>query len=168
MAGSNTIKLVTNKLQELNVSPLDAFRLTCVIEALPVEWCIFLKTCNYSVSEPFSLQNQVQLNLNGQNVLLSKAVSKIIYKEIRNRNITSPTAQLKCNAQFADWKKIYSLPHRVALDTKSCKFQYKLLNRCLATNVLLSKIGIIPSPACSFCGEADKSLEHIFVTCLST
>ena len=60
-----------------------------------------LKTCNYSVSEPFSLQNPVQLNLNGQNVLLSKAVSKIIYKEIRNRNITPPTAQLKYNAQFA-------------------------------------------------------------------
>ena len=33
------------------------------------------------------------------------------------------------------------------------------------TNVLLSKIGIIPSPACSFCEEADESLEHIFVTC---
>ena len=162
-------KLITNKLRELNVSPLDAFRLTCVIEALPIEWRIFLKTCNYSVSEPFNLQNQVQLNLNGQNVLLSKAVSKIIYKEIRNRNITPPTAQLKYNAQFAsdklDWKKIYSLPHRVALDTKSREFQYKLLNRCLATNVLLSKIGIIPSPACSFCGEADESLEHIFVTC---
>ena len=60
-------KLVTNKLRELNVSPLDAFRLTCVIEALPIEWPIFLKTCNYSVSEPFNLQNQVQLNLNGQN-----------------------------------------------------------------------------------------------------
>ena len=109
------------------------------------------------------------LLLNGQNVLLSKVVSKIIYKEIRNRNITPPTAQLKYNAQFVsdelDWKRIYSLPHRVALDTKSREFQYKLLNRCLATNVLLSKIGIIPSPACTFCGEADESLEHIFVTC---
>ena len=88
-------KLITNKLRELNVSPLDAFRLTCVIEVLPTEWRIFLKTCNYSVIEPFNLQNQVQLNLNGQNVLLSKAVSKIIYKEIRNRNISPPTAQLK-------------------------------------------------------------------------
>ena len=109
------------------------------------------------------------LLLNGQNVLLSKVVSKIIYKEIRNRNITPPTAQLKYNAQFVsdelDWKRIYSLPHRVALDTKSREFQYKLLNRSLATNVLLSKIGIIPSPACTFCGEADESLEHIFVTC---
>ena len=101
--------------------------------------------------------------------LAIKAVSKTIYKEIRDRNITPPTAQLKYNAQFAsdelDWKKIYSLPHRVALDTKSHEFQYKLLNRCLATNVLLSKIGTIQSPACSFCGEADESLEHLFATC---
>ena len=27
------------------------------------------------------------------------------------------------------------------------------------------QIGIIPSSACSFCGEADESLEHLFVTC---
>ena len=32
-------------------------------------------------------------------------------------------------------------------------------------NVLLSKIGRIPSPACYFCGEAEESLEHLFVTC---
>ena len=102
-------------------------------------------------------------------MLLTKAVSRIIYKEFRNRNITPPTAQLKYNAQFAsdnlDWKKIYSLPHRVALDTKSREFQYKLLDRCLASNVLPSETGIIPSPGCSFCGEAEESLEHIFVTC---
>ena len=79
---------------------------------------------------------------------------------IRKFGIETPTAQLKYNAQFVsdelDWKKIYSLPHRVALDTKSREFQYKLLNRCLATSVLLSKIGII---------QADESLEHLFVTC---
>ena len=130
-----------------------------------------LKTCNHSVIEPFNLQNQVQLHLNGQNVLLGKADWKLIYKEIRNtsRSITPPTAQLKYNAQCAsdelDLKRIYSPPHRVALDAKSRESQYKLLNRCLATNVLLSKIRIIPSSACSFCGEADESLEHLFVTC---
>ena len=161
------VRLATKDLRELNISPLDAFRLTCVIDTLPTEWRAFLKTCNHSVIEPFNLQNQVQLHLNGQNVLLSKAESKLIYKEIRNRSITPPTAQLKYNAQFAsdelDWRKIYSLPHRVALDAKSREFQYKLLNRCLASNVLLSKIGIIPSSACSFCGEADESLEHLFL-----
>ena len=134
--------LITNHLRELNISPLDAFRLICVNIALPTEWYTFLKTVNHSVIEPFNLQNQVQLYLNGQNVLLSKAVSKIIYTEIRNSNITTPTAQLKYNAKFVpdelDWKKIYSQPYGVALHTKLHEFQYKLLNRCLATNVLLS------------------------------
>ena len=26
-------------------------------------------------------------------------------------------------------------------------------------------IGIIPSPACSLCGESDESLEHLFLSC---
>ena len=65
--------------------------------------------CNFSVIEPFNFRNQAQLHLNGENVLLSEAVSKIIYKEIRNRNITPPTAQFKYSAQCVsdelDWKK---------------------------------------------------------------
>ena len=147
----------------MNISPLDAFRLTCVIVALPTEWRAFLKTCNYSVIEPFNLQNQFHLHLNGQNVLLSKAVSKLIYKEIRNRSITPPTAQRKYNAQFAS----NELEKNIQPTTSCClgrkiEFQYKLLTRYLATNVLFSKIGLIPSSACSFCGEADESLEHLF------
>ena len=62
-------------------------------------------------------------------------------------------------------EKIYSFPYRVALDTKSRKFQYKLLNRLLVTNTFLCKIGIIPSSACSLCGESDELLEHLFLSC---
>jgi len=87
-------KLLTNNLRELNISPLDAFRLTCVIEALPTEWRTILIPCNQSVIELFNLQNYVQLHLHGQNVLLIKAVSKIIYKEFRDRSITPTTLSL--------------------------------------------------------------------------
>ena len=158
-----------HKFRELNISPLDAFRLTCVIEAIPTEWGKGLKTCQYITAEPFNLQEQIQLHLNGQNVPISKAVSKIIYKELRDRIITPPTAQFKYNdlfeADVLDWKQIYNSPHRVAPDTKLREFQYKRLNRCLATNAFLCKIGILSSPACSLCGEADESLKHLFVTC---
>ena len=60
------------------------------------------------------------------------------------------------------------MPFRTSLDTKSREFQYKLLNRCLVTNSFLNKIGIIPSPACSFCGEMNESLEHFFISCRYT
>ena len=53
----------------------------------------------------------------------------------------------------------------MALDTKSREFQYKLLNRCLATNMFFSKISIVASLLCSFCGVMDESLKHIFVSC---
>ena len=63
---------------------------------------------------------------------------------------------------------ILSLPFKVVLDTKSRKFQYKVLTRYLVTKTFLKKIDKIDSSACSFCGVNDESLEHLFVTCLFT
>ena len=67
----------------------------------------------------------------------------------------------ECQARFTKC----GLPHRVTSDTKLREFQYKLLNRYLVTNVFLNKIGVLPSPACSFCGKEDESLEHILISC---
>ena len=58
-----------------------------------------------------------------------------------------------------NWKEIYSLPFKVALDTKSREFQYKILNRYLVTNTFLKKIGKADFSACSFFGVADESLK---------
>ena len=33
------------------------------------------------------------------------------------------------------------------------------------TNDFLNKIGVLPSPACSFCGKENESLEHILIFC---
>jgi len=67
-----------------------------------------------------------------------------------------------------EWKETYSLPFKVALDKKSREFQYKVLNKNLATNTFLKKIGKTDSSACSFCGVTDESLEHLFMTCQFT
>ena len=138
-------------------------------DALPTPWRESLKSCISTGDTPFNLRDEIKVRLSGQTVLLEKAYSKIVYKELRNRIVTPPTAKLKFDAHFVNdtlnWKKIYSLPYRVALDTKTREFQYKLLNRCLVTNTFLCKIGIIPSPACSLCGESDESLEHLFLSC---
>ena len=160
------------KLRELNTSPLDIFRLISVIDALPVEWRESLNTLASTADEPFNLYNEIKLSFNDKNVLIETAISKTIYKELRNRIITPPTVQLNCKTHFVndvlEWKEIYSLPFRTSLDTKSREFQYKLLNRCLITNSFLNKIGIIPSPACSFCGDMNESLEHFFISCRYT
>ena len=157
------------KLKELNISPLDVFRLVTLIDALPVEWRESLKTFVYKGDEPFYMHDEIKVILNGQSVLIKTVVSKSVYRELRDRIITPPTAQLNFNARFInyvlEWKEIYALPFRVALDTKLHEFQYKLLNRCLVTNILLYKINVVQSQACSLCGEIDESLEHFFVSC---
>ena len=119
------------------------------------------------------MHNEIKLSFNDENVLIETVVSKTVYKELRNKIITPPTAQLNFNSHFVndvlEWKEIYSLLFRTSLDTKSREFQYKLLNRCLGTNSFLNKIGIIPSPVCSFCGEMNESLEHFFfISCRYT
>ena len=57
------------------------------------------------------------------------------------------------------------MPFRATLDTKSHEFQYKLLNRFLVTNAFLFKVGLASTPACSFCGDMDESLEHLITSC---
>ena len=158
-----------HRLRELNILPLDAFRLLALIDALPLEWREGLKTISHIENEPFNIHDEIKLNLNEQTIPIKTAASKIVYKELRNRTITPPTAQLKFNTKFVDdvleWKEIYSLPFRATLDTKSREFQYKLLNRCLVTNAFLFKVGLASTAACSFCGDMDESLEHIITSC---
>jgi len=71
---------------------------------------------------PLNLQGQIVLCLNGQITSINKAVSKPVYKELRNRVITIPSAQDKDRSSFIndtlDWPEIYSLLHRVTSDTK--------------------------------------------------
>ena len=45
------------KLRELNISPLDTFRLISVIDALPAEWREFLNTFASKADEPFNWHN---------------------------------------------------------------------------------------------------------------
>ena len=114
--------IIKSELRDLNVSPLDGYRLVSLIDALPPEWRESLKTCISTGDTPFIWCDEFMLSLNGQIVLLEKAFSKIAYKELRNRIVTPPTAQLNFNAHFVndtlEWKKIYSLPYFVALNTK--------------------------------------------------
>ena len=154
---------------KLDISPLDAFQLIALCDALPKKYRQSLQIYQHVNLEPFDSENHTQLCLNGQNVALSKVVSKAVYKELRSSVTKQPTAQSKYEAEYAnvvlDWKKIYSLPFTVAMDSKTRQFQYKILNRYLVTNVYLKKVGIKLSSDCSFCEDANESLEHLFTSC---
>ena len=168
--------LVTEKNQfisqcnqsRVNLSPKDIFDLMSLVDAIPAPWRQSLKINGYLNKSPFVIQDQIQLVLNNQEVSITEATFKKVYRELVSGFVTPPTAHSKFNESFngvcLDWNEIHSLPFLVALDTKSREFQYKILNRYLVTNTFLKKIGKIDSSLCTFCGMLDESLEHLFVT----
>ena len=104
------------------------------------------------------------------------SVSEINTKKLYEAQVSDlreiPTAQSRFNEMLPDselvWKKIYSLPFQVALDTYTRDFQYKILNRILFTNAKLYKLKLVESPLCTFCGKDEETPEHLFVFCQSS
>ena len=70
--------IIKSELRVLNPSPLDAFRLVSLMDALPTLWPESLKTCISTGDTPFSLRDEIKLRLSGQIALLEKAYSKIV------------------------------------------------------------------------------------------
>ena len=56
--------------------------------------------------------------------------------------------------------------YKVTNITKFRSFQYRILQRALVTNVLLSKWGLVETNLCSFCGEHIETLRHMFCECV--
>lgn len=50
-------------------------------------------------------------------------------------------------------------------DTKLRNFQYKFIHRIIATNSFLYRINVVDSSSCTFCGESDETLDHLFWHC---
>ena len=99
---------------------------------------------------------------------MDKVTSKSIYNEVRSKNDSVPTAQLRYTETYSEtleWEKIYQIPFKVhlAIDYRSREFQYKILHRYLGTNKFLYKIGLVPSSMCTFCKKESESIEHLLL-----
>ena len=126
------------------------------------EWWEIPKTKSIEDKSDFVLQDEIYFRLPDIRTPISKAISKGVYANLKSRVSTTPAAQQRYTNYFSEhsleWKDIYSLPFKVALDTKSRELQYKILHRFLTTNVLLEKMGKVDTLECSFCGTVDESL----------
>ena len=58
-------------------------------------------------------------------------------------------------------ENIYTMAKRSEVDNRKKEFQYKILNRILAVNVYLKKIGIKNSDACQFCQVESETIQHL-------
>ena len=63
------------------------------------------------------------------------------------------------------WSKAYTLAFKYTKSTRVMEFQLKFLNRRIATNDFLTKIGLEYISNCDFWGEGKKGLAHLFWFC---
>ena len=117
--------------------------------------------------------DKIYIELDETEIDLSKVTSKLLYNKFKTKKQTSPSAQSKMRNNYpqlvAEWKKIYSLPFTVTVETKLRELQYKILSDIAHTNDKLFRFKMIESPAlCTFCQKDDESLEHLLFHCTIT
>ena len=108
--------------------------------------------------------------ISSKEVSLKNLDSKNVYQELLNSkivvNYSKEFYSRMYNLQADQWPDIYSLSRKVSLDTALCEFQYKILHRYLAVNVLLVKYKIHTNFLCTFCPETDETISHLFYNCV--
>ena len=102
--------------------------------------------------------------------LSCKAICSKLLKQI----LTEPTSvqywetKLSGGLRRIDWRKVFLIPRISTIESYTRSFQYKILNNAVCLNKRLFKLGVIESPACSFCGQVDESPIHFFSQCSVT
>ena len=159
--------LESDKLVQARLSPVYLFKLMGIVNSIPNEWRSIIKQSQQHVC-PTST-NTFQVNIDNTNVDVLEVTSKMLYNEFKCKKQTVPTAQIKLKQKYPDlsleWKRIYSLPFTVTLETKIREFQYKLLNNIVFTNDKLFRFKMIDSPLCAFCQTEVESPEHLLFNC---
>ena len=94
---------------------------------------------------------------------------RFIYEHlIKNNQIPTSRRKWENNYGFGgnyEWKKVFDIPYKTTLSTRTRWFQFRLLHRILATNIFLQKNGFVDSDRCSFCNNASETLSHLFWSC---
>ena len=87
-----------------------------------------------------------------------------IYKLLNFKSITPKTHIKYANEGFIiddeEWKKYNSIPFKCLNTTLA--FQYRLINRIIATNTFLYKIHYVKANTCTFCSTEPETLSHLF------
>jgi len=150
------------------LSPGEILILNGVLDSVPPKWRAELKTNNEVFRFLNPLDQPITLRLNENTVPLLKITSKQLYWTFVTYQVMPPTAQFFYQNKFQKeipWSKVYTLPAKCCLDTKTREFQYKVLHNIVFTRALLHKIGKSDTPLCSFCKTHDENLDHLLFKC---
>ena len=99
--------------------------------------------------------------------ITKQAIRAAIYSKAELKSTSECYYEREYNFK-QQWSLTYGLPFKVAIDTKTREFQFKLLHHILYTNYELFRRGMDQTPLCSFCNMDNETLDHLFYSCRFT
>ena len=112
--------------------------------------------CNMSVELPKAIS-----------ILYSAQKGAKMYYGILTNEEIQPKCCLKWNDKLnkdINWKTTFKKVHRIC-EVKMKWFQVRIVHRIIATNVVLSSMGVRNDDKCSFCKNERENVQHIFWNC---
>lgn len=138
-----------------------------VIYNIPQVWKDKMNT-----SEQYLAQYNMTIGMSLKCILKQKKGCRNIYKVfISNieRTDLDITAHTKWEDQlgqlYGNWEGIYTAMYQCTSDSNLLDFQYRIIHRILVTNRSLVRFGIQESEMCSYCGQEQETLQHLFIDC---
>ena len=139
-----------------------------LIDAIPNKWKVMIRN-HPNNSE--GLVSKSSLYWQTESELCTIDIScKSMYDKLLKKIKTQPTSikyrEEKFSSQLDEinWKEIYLLPRPSTIESYTRAFRYKIINNALFLNKKLFKMGLIDSPACSFCRLLDEPPVHFSVS----
>jgi hypothetical protein len=142
-----------------------------LLHAIPRSWKEKIKL-HVNSDQAFTaghLETKTYIDIHDQRYLLDELRSKIVYMSFIVNIQKPPVALEKWISSYPflnskDFALFFKLPYKTTLSTKAQTFQYKVINRILATQEKQFKWKLNETPYCEYCKEIE-TLEHLFFTC---
>ena len=158
--------------EKYNISAVNFLSWYGILSSIPREWKNIINNTR-SVSESIdweqfnSFKHGIFIDSTFFDIL--KVKTSRIYNHLVQKKFRPPTAQKKLSEKYdireEMWSKIYSLPSKCTIDTKTRVFQYKILNNILYLNKILYRMKITETPMCYFCRVEEETVVHLFSEC---
>ena len=140
------------------INPLHYLRLQTVIRSM----------LNNTLFQPCIIQRPVP-PLMYSIITQSKKGSKDFYNllQVKQEIKTHDKWENIFNQQLsvAHWRLIHISCFKTVKDNYLTYLQFKIINNILGTRSLLNKMSIDNNPTCSFCGEYEETIPHLFFQC---
>ena len=130
-----------------------------LLSAIPREW---RRSLEASASHPAGLHVKGVTGPPQERVSCRQA--RTLFIDAKFKEPLASTRLCRSGVDPTNLKDIYSLPFKMAKETKLSIFQYKIIHNILPYGILLYKMRITDSPYCKHCHELE-TLDHMLVNC---